>query len=271
MNSALVEGIANALLYEGYMLYPYRPSALKNRQRWNFGVIAPGAYMQTECVATGADSAALEIKVRFLQLDREDAWREATEREINVSLTPIAQILARPVMQTFAFDPNLLLGTVEVAAERCGEAVFRIMVRIVNRSPAGEDSLVSTHTILSVERGSFVSSLDPPDLLRDVVSKCNNVGTWPVLVGDEGQRGMILSSPIILYDYPQIAPESSGDMFDATEMDEMLALRILTLTDDEKREMRGVEERVRRILERTESQPPEDLLRLHGRLRTEPE
>jgi hydrogenase maturation protease len=78
----------------------------------------------------------------------------------------------------------------------------------------------------------------------------------------------MLSSPIILYDYPQIAPESAGDLFDGTEIDEILTLRIMTLTDAEKREMRGVDERARRILERTETLPAEQLMKLHGAMRT---
>ncbi|HST20797.1 MAG TPA: hypothetical protein VLR90_06760, partial [Blastocatellia bacterium] len=127
--------------------------------------------------------------------------------------------------------------------------------------------LVSTHTILSVREGEFVSSLDPPDEFRDAVAHCNNIGTWPVLVGDEGERGVMLSSPIILYDYPQIAPESSGDLFDGTEIDEILTLRIMTLTDEEKREMRSVDERARKILERTETLPAEQLMKMHGAVR----
>ena len=87
-----------------------------------------------------------------------------------------------------------------------------------------------------------------------------------MLVG-EGQRDTLLSSPIILYDYPQIAPESPGDLFDGTEIDEILSLRILTMTDEEKREMRAVDERARRILERTEALPPEHFMKLHGALR----
>ena len=58
---------------------------------------------------------------------------------------------------------------------------------------------------------------------------------------------MMLCSPIILYDYPKIAPESAGDFFDGTEMDEMLTLRVLTLTDAEKQEMRNGDPRARRF------------------------
>ena len=103
--------------------------------------------------------------------------------------------------------------------------------------------------------------------LKSLAAECNNIGTWPVLVGDEGERDTMLSSPIILYDYPQIAPESPGSLFDGTEIDEILSLRILTLTDEEKQEMRQSDERAREMLERTENMPPEQFMKLHGALR----
>jgi hydrogenase maturation protease len=103
--------------------------------------------------------------------------------------------------------------------------------------------------------------------ITELAASCKNVGTWPVLVGEEGQCDTVLSSPIILYDYPQIAPESAGDLFDGTEIDEILSLRIMTLTDDEKREMSQSDERARQVLERTESMPVEQLMKLHGVLR----
>jgi hydrogenase maturation protease len=109
--------------------------------------------------------------------------------------------------------------------------------------------------------------LDPPETLRSLVDECRNLGTWPVLVGDEGGRDTMLSSPIILHDYPQIAPESPGGLFDGTEIDEILSLRILTMTEEEKREMRQSDQRARQILERTESMPPERFMKLHGALR----
>jgi hydrogenase maturation protease len=77
----------------------------------------------------------------------------------------------------------------------------------------------------------------------------------------------MLSSPIILYDYPEVAAESPGDLFDATEIDEILTLRILTLTEEEKREMRESGDHARRILARTETLPEEQLMKLHGALR----
>ena len=89
-----------------------------------------------------------------------------------------------------------------------------------------------------MQDGEFVSLLEPPPEFQEAAAACSNVGTWPVLAGEPGQRDTVLSSPIILYDYPQIAPESPGDLFDGTEIDEILSLRILTLTDEEKSAMR---------------------------------
>jgi hypothetical protein len=103
--------------------------------------------------------------------------------------------------------------------------------------------------------------------LSEAAANCKNIGTWPVLVGEEGQRDAMLSSPIILYDYPQIAPESPGALFDGTEIDEILTLRIMTLTDQEKLEMSLSDQRAREILERTESMPPEQFMKMHGVLR----
>lgn len=100
---------------------------------------------------------------------------------------------------------------------------------------------------------------------------CENLGIFPVLAGD-----LLLSSPIILYDQPQIAPESQGDLFDATEIDEILSLRTMTLTEQEKREVRGTDPRAAAMLDRVDSMPQEILDRLHGTVRylrkvTEPE
>ncbi|MFZ3263368.1 MAG: hypothetical protein WA172_05170 [Terriglobales bacterium] len=128
-------------------------------------------------------------------------------------------------------------------------------------------SLVSTHTILGATGGEFISLLEPPDELQGLAAQCANVGVWPVLVGEQGERDTLLASPIILYDYPQIAPESIGDLFGGTEIDEILSLRIMTLTDEEKREIRNSDDRARQILERTESMPAEQFMKLHGAVR----
>ncbi len=135
------------------------------------------------------------------------------------------------------------------------------------RDRAQLHSFASTHAILSLMQGQFVSAIDPPQRLQNFADACKNQGLWPVLVGDAGQRNNMLAAPIILYDYPQIAAESPGDLFDATEIDEILTLRVLTLTDDEKSEMAAVEQAARRLLQRTDSLDGETLARMHGRLR----
>jgi len=275
MNTKLVDDIASAVLYEGYLLYPYRASAIKNQQRWNFGVLYPHEYagkqrgadawtMQTECLVTGP-TATLAARVRFLRLTAQGAL----ERELDLPPVELSDLAAHPARKNF---PE---AAVELEATEVSSGLFRIRCTILNTSPcsavAREEallhSLVSTHTILSVQSGEFVSLLDPPEQLRDLASACQNLGAWPVLVGEPGQRDTMLSSPIILYDYPQIAPESPGALFDGTEIDEILSLRILTLTDEEKLEMAAGDERARQILERTESMPQEQFMKMHGVLR----
>jgi hypothetical protein len=128
-------------------------------------------------------------------------------------------------------------------------------------------ALISAHAILRVAGGEFVSMTDPPEPHRHAVERCDNQGVWPVLAGEPGARDCMLVSPIILSDYPQVAPESPGDLFDGAEIDEILTLRILTMTDSEKEEMRQMDYRTRRILERTENLSPSQLMQLHGTLR----
>jgi hypothetical protein len=344
MNLGVVDQIARAVLYEGYMLYPYRPSSVKNQQRWNFGVLCPQSYseaqkgseawtMQTECLVEGSAMTGLEIRVKFLQLVSRTVgqltmpiselspgevpefhlvdklavnnrvyqpWQEAIEREVIVPVCNVEALGYGLVPDAFLFpaekqfeplrdgsgqivgmiarERKPLSGAVEIMGERVGDELFKISVRIRNttsfemaedasRDDALLSSMASTHTVLGVQDGRFVSLLAPPDALSEVAASCKNVGTWPVLVGEEGQCDTLLSSPIILYDYPQIAPESAGDLFDGTEIDEILSLRIMTLTDDEKREMSQSDERARAMLERTETMPVEQLMKLHGVLR----
>ena len=294
MNARLIEDIAGAVLYEGYLLYPYRASAIKNRQRWNFGVLYPPAYserqsgadacsMRTECLVRASTDAAPMVRVRFLHLIAQDlegqSWQGAMERDITLPGVPLAELSLGSVRQTFEFpggeNQRSTEMSIEREAERLADDLFKLRVTICNsaafegsmREEALLQSLVSTHTILGIEAGEFVSLLEPAAELRDFAAQCNNSGCWPVLVGEAGRRDAMLSSPIILYDYPQIAPESPGALFDGTEIDEILTLRIMTLTDEEKREMGLVDARAREILERTESMPPEQFMKLHGVLR----
>ena len=344
MNLGQVEKIADAVLYEGYMLYPYRISSIKNRQRWNFGVLYPPSYcerqtgsdasaMQTECLFRTTPRAHLTVRVRFLQIvrrtigklrtiGREDPegvepdfklvdrlevagrvyqpWQEAFEREVDylslhpASLSSLSNMkFMFPERRSFEYLRDergdavgvivrkweRLHGSVHFHAEKLREGIVKIRVRVQNdrvfdslfpfeltdREAILHHSFASAHTILGIENGEFISLLDPPEGMKELVAQCKNVGTWPVLACEGMQT--VLSSPIILYDFPQIAPESAGNLFDSTEIDEILSLRILTLTEDEKREVRQSDDRAREILDRTENMPEEQIMKLHGVLR----
>jgi len=344
MNLAKINAIAKAVLYEGYMLYPYRPSSVKNQQRWNFGVLCPKSYsesqqgseawiMQTECLVEGNSDAELDIRVRFLQLVARSVgeleepvselpsgetpkfctkqrieiagriyqtWQEAVEREVIVPARNLDALLVAPVSHSFTLpavkqcealrepggpitaiiirDQTELCGDVEISAERLADGLFKIRVLVRNLTPFAEaeqanrkdallSSLASTHIAMGIEGGEFSSMTAPAEGFSESAANCQQIGCWPVLVGEEGTRDTLLASPIILYDYPQIAPESAGDLFDGTEIDEILSLRIMTLTDEEKREMSQSDDRARLMLERTETLPMEQLMKLHGVLR----
>jgi hypothetical protein len=341
----LVEQIADAVLYEGYILYPYRPSAVKNQQRWNFGAVCPQEYaiaqkgteissMQTECLVEGNQKTRLDVKVRFLHLTKREVaeriadcqmpvgdcghvavglghfcrvpqlifegkklqpWQEAVEREVLVTgielgkravtefsfpasekLESLTDKDSGDVAGVIVRTQSAIVGSIEISSGPIDSTnVWKLSVVIRNTAPfsnaeqrSRDDallcSLVSTHTILSVKDGAFMSLLDPPADYKEATTNCVNSGTYPVLVGIEGARDCVLSSPIILYDYPQIAPQSAGNLFDGTEIDEILTLRIMTLTDDEKHEIRSADDMARRLLERTESTSAEQLMKLHG-------
>jgi hypothetical protein len=171
-----------------------------------------------------------------------------------------------------------LEGLVRLEAAKVGDGLFRLTLRLVNQTPIEEAgigprdevslrALVSAHAILGVSKGEFVSLTDPPECWREAAAKCRNAGVWPVLAGYETRRDTMLVSPIILPDFPRVAPESAGNFFDGTEIDEMLTLRIMTLTDAEKREMASVDARARDLLARVENTTRDQLLGLHGAVR----
>jgi len=323
MSNKRVKEIANAVLYEGYLLYPYRRSAIKNRQRWTFGVVYPRDYseaqggiepwlMQTECLLTGTSESRIAITVRFLHLllhhasvsdgakknssgAKSEVWEEGIEREFEMPDLLLADLLCEPCRMEITIageslteqalkaaetrrEVQPLRGSIVITARVVAPDLCAIKVQIENTTPIEDAStrryydilpqtFVSTHTILQVRHGAFVSLFDPPVELREQARRCQNIRTWPVLVGETGDYTTMLSSPIILYDYPQIAPESPGSLFDGTEIDELLTLRILTLSDEEKEEIRRGDKRGRELLERCESLTPDQLMQLHGTIR----
>ncbi len=371
MTNSIVDAIAKAILYEGYLLYPYRGSAVKNQRRWTFGGVHPRAYSetqsgndrwvsQTQCLVEGTDATRLDVSVRFLHLVERGVaelqphareltseaeselrpvqtlrvdgtlhrgWQEAVERTVSVPTATLGDLAAVAVTSPIAIEAGRALepvrtesgdiagaitrswakiaGAVELSAEPAEPGAFRVTLRVFNttplddpddpsdreeergagsprrastagrsratpRDPSDRDvalrhTLASTHALFTVQGGAFVSLTDPPEPFRKLAATCANQGVWPVLVGEEGRRDTLLASPIILEDYPRVAQESPGDLFDSAEIDEILSLRILTLTDAEKAEI--VDERARQVLERTEALDAEQFMKLHGTMR----
>jgi hypothetical protein len=298
-----VRGIADAVLYEGYILWPYRRSALKNQRRFTFGGVYPPAHaalhpddppsMRTEVLLAG--EADVAVAVRFLQVVRRTVlgangepvdervvdgqryltWEEAVEREIagpgRFTIDAGTERERFLVRSWHGLAGEVALGTEPTAVS----GVRRVSVVVRNLTPfepggSREDVLAhtfcSTHVLLRVgASAAFVSLTDPPADLAGEATECRNVGCWPVLVGAPGDSTTMLASPIILEDHPSVAPESPGDMFDGGEIDQLLVLNILVLTDEEKAEMAASDPRARGVLERVEGLTPEQMMALHGR------
>ncbi len=320
--------VADAVLWEGYVLYPYRASAAKNQVRWQYGVLAPKPYsevdgyekwtMQTECVLEFGLAATVDLKLRYLQVQTrtvEEAldgtfkpvaelevdgqlwasWDEAVEHVLDVPGFDLARpgTMEIPITLDAGRDIEALGGAGRVVRERWPvDALVRLesehspgpypltMLRVTveNRTdwcdaaaPRDEvmrRSLVAVHTLLHSDDARVISLLEPPEFAKAAVEGCSNIGTFPVLIGDPDDPTTVLSSPIILYDFPAVAAESPGDMCDATEIDEILALRILTLTDEEKRLARSTDPRAAAIVDRIEGFSPDVFASLHGEMRT---
>ncbi|TDC81001.1 hypothetical protein [Actinomadura sp. 7K507] len=316
-----VRAVADVVLYEGYLLWPYRRSALKNQQRWTIGGVYPRRYAEkagdhwtvcAEFLMEDAAAADVEFTLRFLhavhrQVMDGDApvdelrigdetfttWQEAREREITSGRVSVARLLRSPVRFPVAVaaggdDEEIgggagarftrlwrrVDGTIEVSAVEAGDGVVRLRAEVVNTG-AGEDrdnavhaAMLCAHVVArAAGGGSFVSPTDPPERMAAAAATCVSDGLWPVLAGPPGSRDTVLASPIVLYDWPQVAPESPGDMFDGTEIDRLLILSVLSLSDDERREMAATDPRAAEILRRCASLSSGELLTLHGTMR----
>jgi len=291
--------VADALLYEGYVLYPYRASAPKNTNelRWQFGVLVPPAFsgepsaQRTECVVEVGERCRVHVRVRFLQLQARRsngarAWDEGIERVVDVDLDGVGGVTKPFAFEAGTADDGALrrewwdvCGRISVQSEPVANDVPAVKLTVVTENTSAWDpdaaprheavrrSLVATHTLVAVDDGAFVSSLEPPDWAASAVEACRCQHTFPVLVGPEGSRDTLLSSPIIVYDYPEVAPESPGDFFDSTEIDELLTLRTLTLTDAEKDEARTTDPQAAAIIDRIEALGRAEIRRLHGTTR----
>ncbi|MFI6693874.1 hypothetical protein ACIBLA_19355 [Streptomyces sp. NPDC050433] len=329
-----VRTIADAVLYEGYLLYPYRASSHKNRSRWQFGVLgppgaAPGSFaedpgMATQCLLAVPDEASsakpeVSIRLRFLQLQvrevqRRDedgghtpvgeldlagvsvlSWDEAVECEIDLGTVPLdgesgstdelrtvpggaetepltdedgapvgrivrrREPLTARIRTRTTMDDGFLRLSVSVDNEHAGTAA--------DKDAAIRASLIGTHLILQARGADFVSLREPPDEAAPAAARCEQRRCWPVLAGAKGSTDTVLAAPIILYDHPEIAEQSPGALFDSTEIDEILTLRVMTMTEEEKAEARATDPRAREIIDRCDTMSAADLQQLHGLLR----
>ncbi|HYC55518.1 MAG TPA: hypothetical protein VEL28_11350 [Candidatus Binatia bacterium] len=274
--------LADAVLHEGYLLYPYQLTALKNLHRFPFGTLYPQEFCRVhdagdsslarlECILEGGPDATVSAQARFLHF--EDG--RGTVREVSTAQAGVAALTADAAVP---FRFGALRGELAASAADLGGNRWKLSVelrnttaladaRTVSREQALTLALCSALVLLRSPSGRFVSAIDPPPELRPLVDTCRSTGLWPVMVGAPGSRDTVLAAPIILYDYPELAPESPGDFFDGTEIDELLTLRVLTLTDQEKLAMAEGDPRARDLLDRTEAAGLARLGELHGRLR----
>ena len=328
--------VADAVLYEGYLLYPYRASSEKNQMRWQFGILGPAgtqpgvgepAQMSAQCLLLAPADGMLRIDLRFLQLQSRTveqrrgetqtydavsqlragteawvSWDEAVPHEVCLGPFAVADLVegrAEPLLVAGATDieqlwdgagtdigrivrrRQALHATVSVGLTEIvptggsdpGEPLYRLSIAVTNSAtqhPADRDtalahSFLGAHLLLHVGPGRFLSLLEPPEAARAAAEACRNTRCWPVLASD--QDDVVLVSPIVLYDHPAVAPESAGALFDATEIDEILTLRVMTMTDTEKAEARATDPHAAAIIDRCDAMSPEALQRLHGVLR----
>jgi len=325
--------VADAVLYEGYLLYPYRATSRKNQVRWQFGVLGPpGAAaagvgeesgLATDCLVRGADDAQVTVRLRFLQVqvraaERADAsgftpvdqltvgstswltWDEAVEHELLLPTCRLGDLdteVALPVEVAGGEDVERLTaedGSVagrlvrrrwslrgEVRLSRSVDSgVSRLRIAVDNvkadvaagaaeldHDAAVRSSFIGANLLVTAADAAFVSLLEPPLDLAEAAARCRQHRCWPVLAGPPGCTDIVLASPIILYDHPEVAEQSAGELFDSTEIDEILTLRVLTLTEEEKAQARATDPKAAQIIDRCEQMSPQQMQQLHGILR----
>lgn len=337
--------VADAVLYEGYVLFPYRASALKNRYRWQWGVVVPRAQvelgasepstMSCEVQLRAAPGSRIDVTARFLHLRLRQlvdadgrpvdelevdgapipTWEEGIEHEVTAHVTALerdshgrAAGAGRRARERFVLEAGEererlgaaglavrttweVTGELRVDVEPAGGGVWTLRAAVHNdtawsrrRAPRDDvlrRSIVGVHVLAHAHDGTFASVIDPPDWAADDLKQR---GLHPVLIGSAGPgptthaqdrlrrtaiegSNVVLGAPIILYDHPRIAPESPGPSFDATEVDELLALAVMGLTDDEKRRARATDPRAAALIDRTDTLPAAVQERLHGAIR----
>jgi hypothetical protein len=311
--------VADAVLYEGYLLYPYRANSRKNQSRWQFGVLGPPSAadagigeddrLSAQVLVQSHGVPSISGEIRFLQLQHRAAerdvdgrfqqvdelsagtqlwltWDEAVECKVSIkpfrvtSLPRTLDISVTAGSDVEAVEGGRLVrtrrslhGLLTISGEADGD-LLRLTFDVRNTGAPAADkdeaiatSLIGTHLLIEVADGEFVSLLEPPDSAEDAVARCSHHRCFPVLAGPPGATDLTLVSPIILYDHPEIAEQSKGALYDSTEIDEILTLRVMTMTEDEKAQARATDPLAAKIIDRCDSMSPEAMLDLHGVLR----
>ncbi|WP_083749840.1 hypothetical protein [Frankia sp. CcI49] len=295
--SAAARALSDTVLYEGYLLYPYRADALKNQQHWQFGVLMPPSFAgagsgehsnaHTEFLLDGGPDAQLTVAIRWLW--EHDGARGEAATALRMRLADMLDEPARreltyppprPTPSTPAARGELLLDAQRLPGPYGG---FRIRASVRNISagepPGAPDAaagardaalgaaFIGLQLVAHVAPGEFLSLADPPEWAARAAADCANERLWPALLGRPGRSDTLLAAPIILPDDPQLAAESPTSFCDATEIDEMLALRTATLTETEQRDARAGDPRAAELLDAVAELAPAMVEKLHGRTR----
>ncbi len=284
MNSS-IEELVRSLLYEGYALYPYTPG-VKNATPTPFGIVYPPVYadaqpaaysmLRLEAVLAAGPDARLDGTVLFLQASGER--HEAKDRSLELGPVTLAELAREPLRVRFSFpmEDGELSGRIAMRAELLGPELARLRLCVhnetgmradpaeVTRGEALHHSLISTHPLVEVEGGRFVSPLEREGPEGKAALGSQPLNTFPVLLGD--RDAAVLGAAIMLPDHPELAPESLGNLFDNTEIEEALLLHVHALSDEERQEIAGQDSAVREMIERAEKATGDDILSLHGRL-----
>ncbi len=279
-----VEELARSLLYEGYALYPYTTTNAKNATPTPFGIVYPPVYaerlptlydhLQIQCVLEYEPDATLEGVVMFLVPSGQEY--RAAEQRVTIDYTPVGFFASDPAVVPFEVTDatTAIKGVVTLSAEPLEDGSARITLRVDNQTEVSAEqvadldrprallySLISTHPMLRVKGGKFVSPLESKD---PRVAGCRNINSWPVLAVEEDDA--VLGTAIMLPEHPQIAPESKVNFFDNTEIEEALVLHAQTLSDEMLAEIEQQEPAVKEMIARARQVSSEDLLKMHGRL-----
>ncbi len=262
-----LEELVSSLLYEGYALYPYTPAATKNATPTPFGIVYPPAYAgectgafdraRLECVAEPGHGATLSATLRYLTPSGER--HKAHEQRIELGPAPLGQRVSAELPGGRFTLRSEMLADGRALVRSCVHNTAEVASGL-DRAAALHDSLISTHVVVEIDSGRFISPLE---------AGRESVNIWPVLATETDDA--VLGAAIVLPDHPQIAPESHGNLFDNTEIEEALVLHVHALSDSEREQAASQDPVVRAMLERTLAVTPEQIIGLHSGLRPGPE